>query len=216
MGRARDCFATNNERQSKIIAVKHMLFFITAFVVLTAAQCRVGLVPDPAMAAVEAGDKTALIEGCGNQLVSGYTYCRITEGDATGQSLTFVAPPTICERDACVFFKVFFPTGEPSYEDSVTRGETRKEIPWSMLLKRETFEKSDRGFWPFVYTIYWLDKEGNEQITISEGEIRLRVLDAGYQALHESKKNPNFVWKWKHDGVDVGMTTGARTHVGRK
>jgi hypothetical protein len=171
---------------------------------------------DNAMSAVEGGDYTALIEGCGNQLVPGYTYCRMTEGDATKKRLWLVGPITNCEREACVFFRFYDNKGEIAYAGSIPKKSTRTSVFWSDLVKRDTFQVGDRGFWPFIYEVYWVDADGNEHKAMAEGEIRLRVLKEGYIPLHESADDPNFTWTLNHDGTMVRMTTKMRTYVSRK
>lgn len=181
-----------------------------------AASCS-GVRPDAAMAAIEAGDATALVEGCGHQIIPGYTYCRVREGDGAGLSrITFVVPETDCQREGpCAFIKIFFPNGEPTLGLSVERGKTRVAIQWEDLLKRRDFRKGDAGYWPFVTTIYWIDLEARERVSKSEGEIRLRVYDRDYVPLHESRDDPAFVWTWKErSGEIIRMTTGMRTYVG--
>jgi len=194
-------------------------FLFLAFVLLLcgASNCSSGVKKDTGMSALVAGDYTAPIEGCGNQLVPGYTYCRVTEGDASDQLLYLVGPPSECEGDGpCVFYKVFFPTGEPTLGGAFPRGETRVGILWSDLIKRSTFEKGDRGFWPFVLTIHWIDTDGRARETKSQGEIRLRVMSKTYTPLHNVMDDSNFVWAWVENKTRIRMTTGARTWVGLK
>lgn len=176
-----------------------------------------GVKPDEFMSAAQAGDYTALIEGCGNQLTAGYTYCRKTEGQSAAENIFFVAPKTNCLGEGpCVTFKVFFPNGSPSYGGSVPRGTTRVAIPWSVLVKKDRFEIEDRGFWQYIYDIRWLDLAGREQLTRSFGEIRMRVVPSGYVSLSEIPEDKSFVWSWSDNGTIVRMTTGARTYVGRR
>lgn len=168
---------------------------------------------DPLSTAQYAGDKTALIEGCGHQPVAGYTYCRVFEGGATNQSLVFLAPPVKCLSPTCVYIKVLRPTGEPTLALSFRKGETRMSVPWSDLISRPTFEVEDRGFWPFVYQIKYLDQDGFERTLVTEGEIRLRVLKKDYQPLHETAHDPSFTWEFIEGGSKIKMTTGGRTYV---
>lgn len=182
---------------------------------------------DRAMAAIEAGDYTALIEGCGNQLVPGYTYCRVFEGDDASGNLVFVAPKTEClDPNGCASFKVYHPVNGLVYGGTIPKGQTRSEVPWRALLGRVTFELSDIGFWPFTYEIKWLDGEGKEQVAYSQGEIRVRVIHkktcnelggcAYYEPLQNSPSDPAFAWEWKEGKVEVKMTTGARAYVSRE
>ena len=193
-----------------------LAFFLLAFI--GASRCSlVTVTPDVVLAAVEAGDYTVLIEGCGNQLVPGYTYCRVREGDATDQKISLVGPPSVCNKpDACVFYKVYFPDGSPSIGGSISKGETKADILWTDLTKKAQFEVEDRGFWPITMEIYWLDPDGNEMQSMAIGEIRLRVFRREYMPLNNISSDPNFVWVWNQDGITAKMTTGMRAFVATK
>lgn len=199
---------------------------LAAFLVIGASRCSHGVRLDQAMASVEGEDYTALIEGCGNQLVPGYTYCRKTEGQQAAESLVFVAPPVKClEKDPetgadtgpCVTFKVYFPDGsKPAYGGSIPRGQTRASVPWNTILGKNSFELGDRGFWPYTYAIRYIGQDARERTAVSQGEIRMRVMKKDYVPLDNVSEDANFVWKWQDNGVPVRMTTGARTFVGKR
>ena len=53
------------------------------------------------------GDSTAIVEGCGNRPIVGFTYCRQMEGEAADKAIIFVAPPSKCKADHCAFLKVW-------------------------------------------------------------------------------------------------------------
>ena len=168
------------------------------------------------MAAVEAGDFTALIEGCGNQLVPGYTYCRKQEGTATAdQKITLVAPATEKKKVAATY-KIFFPDGSPSLGGSFNPNSTRVDISWKDLTRRATFEVNDRGFWGVLIEVNYVDNEGNSQRILVEGEIRMRVLKANYVPLNDVQDDPSYSWKWKHNSLNVAMTTAGRTYVSKR
>lgn len=198
--------------------MKALLILCILFTMVACSSCNTAH-PKPdqeALSAIEGGDLTALVQGCGNQLVSGYTYCRKLEGQNTTEAVVFVAPSTKCGQDSCAELKVFFPDGSPSYGYTFKKGETSHRIAWSELTKKSTFDVEDRGFWPFTYRILWVGKDGRQRETVTEGEIRLRVLRNGYVDLHDIASDQNFVWVLKHDGVVVKMTTGGRTYVSEK
>ncbi len=172
---------------------------------------------DADMSAISGGDFTALIEGCGNQLIAGFTYCRITEGSTTDQNLFFVGPVLDCNRDNCIDFKIFNTKGEVATGGSIPKGHQRVAVPWSKLVNRKSFELADRGLWLFTYTLYWQNENDLEEVAISEGEIRLRVVAANYIPLNNVGSDANFVWKWiTRNGEVVRMTTGMRTYVSAK
>ena len=204
----------------------YVFTLLVAFLVIGASRCSHGVRLDLAMAAVDGGDYTALIEGCGNQLVPGYTYCRKMEGQPATDSLVFVAPAVGClekdpetgaETGPCVTFMIYFPDGsKPAYGGAIPRGQTRVSVPWSTILSRNTFELGDRGFWPYTYSIRYIGQDGRERTAVSQGEIRMRVMKKDYIPLDNVQEDANFVWKWQDNGVPVRMTTGARTFVGKR
>lgn len=209
-------------------------FVVIGALALVHASCvgRGRLTPDAFASALEAGDYTGLIRvsGCGHQpqVISGYTYCRVQEGEARGE-VTFIAPPEAkeCDEPACVDFKIFDPSGGNPIGRVIPKGEVTAVVTWKELLRKDSFAPGDAGFWPYVYTIRWKDKDGRPRKTVSEGEIRLRVYRARvctpqegggetcrpYVPLAEVASDPNFVWDFSVDGFRVKMTTGARTHV---
>ena len=173
---------------------------------------------DVGMSAIAAGDFTALIEGCGHGMIPGYTYCRKTEGDAANDKLYFIGPVTNCKKDFCVEFKIYGPDGEVVYGNSIPKKKSRAEVPWNKLLKRDTFEINDRGFWLYTYRVYWNDENGNENVSVSEGEIRMRVIRKEYVDLHEVISDRNFVPQWEiytRNNETIKITSGMRTSVSK-
>lgn len=197
---------------------KRLITLITVVISLMCfgATCSKGLHLDESMAAIEAGDYTALVQGCGNQLVPGYTYCRKTEGEIANDSLIFVGPSNIVcsDNESCIHIKIFFPDQTPALGVAIPKGKSQIVVPWQDILKKSTYEITDRGFWPFIYSMKFMDDKGQEQETRTEGEIRMRVLRKSYIPLNDVSSDSNFVWKWKFGSVPVRMTTGGRTYVG--
>lgn len=198
-----------------------MFRLIVCLLGLVVANCATArpVTKDTQMGAMEAGDYTALIEGCGNQLVPGYTYCRKLEGSVADENLYFVVPITRCARtDFCASFKVYLPSGEPAYGASIPKGESRAEVPWKTILGRDTFQVGDRGFWLYTYEIHYTGTDFKDYVIYSEGEIRMRVVKQGYTALQNIEDDPNFTLFLhnKKTGVDVKMTSTARTYVSKQ
>jgi len=183
-----------------------------AFIGLGASECAYKKVPDiSSVFAAEANDKTVIIEGCGSQPVVGYTYCRKREGAPTDGKVTLIAPPVECGKESCVSFEVFFPDGSPTLGLSLPAKATRLDVSWKDLTKTEAFQKNQRGFWPVVMRWKWISAvDSKEYESFAEGEIRLRVTAANYLSLHESREDPNFVWKWSEGKTQFRMTTAGR------
>lgn len=202
--------------------------FVVLFASLLAVRCTTtgAVQPDTAPSAISVGDFTAPIEGCGNQPIVGYTYCVKNAGESSDEVLTFIAPPVKCSGDApCVSFKLFFPDLSTPYGGVFPKGVTRVSVSWKTIFKRDTFEKGDRGFWPYIYTIKWIDSNGRDQETKIQGEIRLRVIASlicdsngqnckSYTRLNNSPLDPNFVWVWTEGDFIYKMTSGGRMYIG--
>lgn len=190
---------------------------VVALLSLGASDCTVPRVVDKSANAAEAGDATALVSGCGGQPVPGYVYCRKKEGQITSvDKVTFYGPVGNCERDHCTFITILFPTGEPSHSVVIPKDKTSVSVGWEKLTKRNTFEKLDRGFWPFLVKTYWTDSDGDERLTVQEGELRLRVYDKNYQPLNSLKESPDWGWQWENSGKLFRMTTAGRSWVGAR
>lgn len=217
----------------------YRLMFLSCLLLMGATQCKEAVKPDVMASALEAGDYTALVEGCGNQLVSGYSYCRMRETQDVGNSVIyFVVPPVTClpkdpetgkPWESCATVEIFFPNGEPTFSVSFPRqsngqSATRVAVKWKDLVKRNTFEKGDRGFWPYRTTMHWIDADGRDQRTITEGEIRLRVVSPSvctpdgncksYLPSQDLPEDANYVWNWIEGRSVVKMTTSGRVFVG--
>lgn len=186
---------------------------------LGAARCAHPVkVQDGSAMASESNDATVIIEGCGNQAVVGYTYCRVPAGSNTDTKfITIIAPPTDCDdKDSCISFKIYFPDGsQPAYGIQVPKGQTRITVLWSKILGRSTFETADRGFWPVIMTVKWTAPDRQPKQTLVEGELRLRVTTAGYEALNDVAENENYAWRWSDKQLVYRMSTAGRAYVGR-
>jgi hypothetical protein len=164
---------------------------------------------------VKDGDATGLAEGCGQQPSPLGMFCRLTEGAVAPKSVFFIGPPAQCDRDACVFVKVYNEQGQLVAGPSIPKGKTRVEVAWKDLLGRDTIQVGDRGLWSFVTTVYYKDPDGRERESVSKGDIVLRVLRAGYVPLHASESDPAFVWTWVEGDYLYRMTSGLRAYVGK-
>ena len=176
----------------------------------------------PSGDASTSGDLTGIVEGCGNQPIVGYTYCRMVEGDAADQSISFIGPPADCNgadgkpADSCVYIQVLNQAGQGPIGVSIPKGQTRVSIPWKTLLGTDKFEIEHRGYWPFVIEVHWRDKDGHDRISRARGEIRLQVYKAGYTPLDKVSGDPNFAWIWVDAGHIYKMTSGLRAYVGHQ
>lgn len=166
------------------------------------------------MPSIEAQNPTAVIEGCGNQPISGYAYCRKREGSPTTQNIVFIVPPVDCNSpESCVSIKLFRNNSDLVIGLNIPKGQTRAEVSWKSIVGRDHFALGDRGFWPFLYQIKYKDNKGLDRSLVTEGEIRLRVYAKDYLPLHESLDDPAFYWEFIENGTKIKITTSGRTYV---
>lgn len=173
-----------------------------------------GVEEDSSLEPIIANDTTLIIEGCGHAPIIGYTYCRKIDGQSTTDSLVFHVPPTNCGKSECIYVKILMPDGSPAVGLSAKSGETKLEVSWKTLLKREVFQAGDRGLWIVLVEIHYLDSLGVLKKTLIEAEIRLRVLATGYISLLNVEEDPNFIWLWQNNDRKFKMTSNGRSFMG--
>ena len=166
---------------------------------------------------VTAGDTTLLVSGCGTQPISGFTYCRVPDGDSTAsREITIHLPNVQCmpvDRGGpatCVTLYALAPNGHEVSWD-VPRGTTSWKKSLGEILGTETFHIADRGLVNLLAEIRWLDPEGNQRVSFAEGEIRVRVMARNYEALRNTSFSDNVVWRWQQDNTQLEMTAAARS-----
>lgn len=176
------------------------------------------IVIDDSVNAAEANDTTVILQGCGNQPISGFTYCRRTEGPITDQDVIYVhIPESNCDRESCVEIQVFAPGGTQIPPIFVPRDRRLQPMHWAELVGRNEFNRGDKGLWTIGMIIYWKDNEGLERRTAMAGEIRLRVLADGYTSLHQSRGEGPYAFRWDVEGpYRLGYTTSGRSSVWRR
>lgn len=189
-----------------------MLLFIC--VLFLDVACKSKVIIDPSTTAMAANDVTLVTEGCGNQPVVGYTYCRTREGAATAdKKVTFLIPQTDCiSQTSCASLKIFYPDGEPAAGYDVPKKQTRFAIAFDKILKRSSFTKDDRGFWPVVLTWRTYDQNKKERSISVEGEIRMRVLSSSYVPLQNSSE-AQWVWVDSVSRKTISYSTSGRALV---
>src|SRR5690242_2220813 len=100
-------------------------------VILASCSCSQAIKKLDPQSAVGAGDLTTLLSGCGaNQIGIGYVVCRMPEGSSTQDSIDVHAPPNVnCDDEkACVYFKIFFPDGRPTYVGSIPKDKSYASV----------------------------------------------------------------------------------------
>lgn len=185
------------------------------------------------------GDATAMVQGCGNQPVVGFAYCRKQEGDSTDDVITFIGPPSKCARETCVFIKVFNNQGDLVFGAPIPKDQTQLTVTWRQLLDQpkdkgvvlkndgtpvvpsqnlDVFSLSQRGFWSWNLQVYFIGEDGRERQSQAQGDIVLRIYKKSYTPLHEVSNDPNFIWEWQMPYLglpwDFKMTSSLRSYVG--
>lgn len=179
-----------------------------------------GLHPDEAVAALgvrdaqQAGDATIIIEGDSPPPV-GFHFLRFQEHDVVTGSVYLQVPPAECrpEGASCVHWTIRKPDGG-SIGDDVPRGQTRVTIRVSQLFGSSTAELGHRGPFFILMTVKWVDEQGHDRESASEGIIEVRVLRQGYQSLNGTPHDRAFAWEWASGGRNYRMTTALRAYAG--
>lgn len=197
------------------------MFLPFVLLLLACCSCSQAIKKLDPQSAVEAGDLTTLLSGCGaNQIGIGYVVCRMPEGSSTNDSIEVHAPPNVgCDDEkACVYFRIYFPDGRPTYIGSIPKGESYASVSWSELLDKKTFDPGDRGFYGVSVTVNYKGPDSMPMKAYSDGYIFLHVVKKEYISLNDSGgEDENFVWSWKSKtNQTVKMTTGARVFVSQK
>lgn len=199
--------------------MKTLILFSLAFLAWCNVSCaankgRVALDPVTSSTVLD-GDATAIVEGCEQQPIVGFTYCRFQEGESAYKFLWFIGPPSKCDREACVYIKVWNGEGNLVWGGSIPKDKTRVSVSWKTLLSAPTFDSGKRGFWTFNEQVYWKDPDGRERVSTAQGDIVVRVYRSGYLPLDKVANDPSYVWKWYDNGFFYQMTSGLRAFVKR-
>lgn len=199
------------EKLSRFFSAASVAFL--AFLNLSCSTGRVALDPVTSSTASD-GDGTGIVEGCGNQPIVGFSYCRMSEGDNTSQKISFIGPPAKCnQKDACVFIKIWNNQNQLVAGPSIPKGKTRVDLSWQDLVQSPTFQVGMRGIWTWNTVVYYLGPDGKERRSVAQGDIVLRVYKKGYVDLHTIDDDPAYVWEWTEGSNSYKMTSGLRAVV---
>jgi hypothetical protein len=167
--------------------------------------------------AIDYGDLTAIMSGCGQQLASsGYLICRENEGKTSkNEYLVVHTPPGLdCESDTCTYVRVFFPDGRPTLEKSIPKGQALIQIPWSELINKDVFDLTDRGFFSVSVTTHYKGPDNTKLKAFASGMVFMHVVRKAYTSLIENEDDENFTWIWKtENNQTLKVTTGWRVYV---
>jgi hypothetical protein len=190
--------------------MKYILMLAT---LLFAYSCGEIVIDD--LQAYESGDPTIVmkVDGCGKQWVPGYAMCKKKAGEISNSNIYLANVNSNCDEDACVYFKIISQTREVVYGGQIEKGRPYAAIPWTEVIKKDRFERNDRGLWGVLMEVHWVDNEDRKRITMAEGEIRLRVYDEKYTSLEYVPHHPAFVYSNEMDGQIMKYTTGMRVFV---
>lgn len=197
--------------------MKYLVILISFFTLgISSCESIQKLTIDPSMASTKANDTTVVIEGCGNQPIAGFTYCRKSVGQTGKDSIRVHVPPAKCQSGDCTSVQLFFPNGSPTIGRTVPRDKGFVTFTWEEILQKKEFSTNDRGFWTIITITKFTGEDGIEREMAEEAEIRLRVLARNYVPLVSTKSSEYFVWEWITNNCDMKKTTAGRTYVGCK
>ncbi len=196
--------------------MKMFIVCIISFLALGVSSCESvqKLLIDPSMAATKANDSTVIVEGCGNQPIVGYTYCRKSVGPVGKETIRVHVPQGKCQSGDCTSVQIYFPNGSPTIGRTVPRDKGFVTFSWEEILQKKDFSTNDRGFWTIITITKFVGQDGIEREVAEEGEIRLRVLSRNYVPLISTQSSEYFVWDWLYGNCEMKKTTAGRTFVG--
>jgi len=172
--------------------------------------------------AILGNDLTALMSCNQAQVSVGWLVCREIEGTSAESEYLFVhAPPQVqCENEkACVYFKIFFPDGRPTYEGNVKKGESYAKVPLSQIIDSNTFDQTTRGVYAVSVSMNYLTSDGVERKTFADGYLIVHLVKKNYTSLLENPEAEEFAWTWSVKNrfnrltQIIKMTTGFRVYV---
>jgi len=167
---------------------------------------------DFSMTAYEAGDLSAVLEGCNQGVRNGYLFCRMPEGADQSTIITLHFPKVSCKRTNCIEYQVVMPSGELGHGLGIGAGETKNSVRLSQITgKSGPISKDHAGEYRLLVKVWFL-VEDEEMSTRADAVLRLFVVDRKYQGLVCNDPETG----WRSDlsrSCSVEYSTGYRTAV---
>lgn len=188
---------------------------------------------DAALPADLANDRTALLSatgpGCHPVPEVGFAVCRRPLGDAVSNDfVTFFAPKTNCERQVCTTVRVFGPDATQVAEVNFDKDGGRRNVRWSRIIDNDEFLPEHDATYFVLTRTYFQNNDGDEQMIVTRGEIRLFVyrpqaritLPSGdevvrnYQPLDSSPGADVWAFEASHGDYRMKWSTAGRAYAG--
>lgn len=151
---------------------------ITLFASLVLWGCA-GLIVDPSISAVEAGDATLAMSACEATPAGGMDICRVTEGTTIQSSWKLIIPTgrQVVGWEVDAYYRDVAQAVHVEGKAPVI------EIPWADFFKSKTWDKSMNGEVQALVSVTFKEATGLTQIVKFIGFAKIRVLSPGYSRL---------------------------------
>ncbi len=140
-----------------------------------------GLVVDPSISAVEAGDYTLALSACENTPAGGMDVCHVTEGTKIQSSWKLFIPTK--KDDKVLGWEADFIYRDAQHQVHLTGEDNIAEIKWSEFFGETTWTKDMDGEALALVTVRYKANDGTIQIVQFRGIAKLVVTKPGYSRL---------------------------------
>jgi hypothetical protein len=184
------------------------------FIVIASVGCdEIPKAVDLQMSAEEAGDLTAVMEGCSQGVQDGYLFCRVYQMTDPVGSITIHLPKVDCDRDSCFDFLFLDKDGNDAFQVGVPKGQKSFSVSIAQILgSTEPYLSSQTGTYRVLVRGLWKDKDGYQHMMRTEGVFSLLVLPTGYTRL--ACDDPDTGWAHSvRPGCEVEYSTAFRTRA---
>lgn len=154
----------------------YLLGLVTGVCLLAACS---GLVMDPSIAAVDAGDYTLAVSACEATPGGGMDICRVREGDPIQSSWKLIIPngKNVTGWEVDIYYRdVEHPVKQTGQGGVI-------EIPWDQFFQQKTWTSDLDGEALALATVRYKDNTGIEKVVQFRGLAKLVVTKQGYDRL---------------------------------
>lgn len=185
------------------------LFCLFLPIVFIGATCT-NVKPDSSIqSAIQAGDESAILKGCGLGHQNGLIHCRVADGSDMTQTVTVTVPLVDCKFDSCATITGFQKNGNSVALGSIPKGQTELEFPLSKLVGGKTADKKHGGPYRVLIELEYINKKAGWKQAQS-GVVYVSILEKGYHVLNCDSSNA--VWKLAvSETCEIQFSTKMRT-----
>lgn len=148
-----------------------------------AAGC-VNIPIDNAMAAERGNAATVVLCGLGEGCRKGMLFKQLNVGLGIGGTVTLKVPHKLnCDRDTCVRYQVFLPTGQHGIGGGIPKGESEVKLKLSDIVQSEVVTPEMDDEWIIKIKIWFKDQDDQERSLFGWAFIRINVVSQEYEFL---------------------------------